>query len=834
MEEAERLNHLEIEREPDWEYERRKRSLQGGAPSPSRPDDREDHGRDVESQLDSAADDVRSDRQEAGVSPDSLMVLEFNSTGIMSDRVHDVLKRLGAYIVDEEQHRDDEQQTHYRYVVQFSDQEALQAFKDEIEFYRVEEEEKTKLPHGMRRDFVDSLNSIRSLTLKDRIGPRLSSEGLPSEEKFFLDIDLWRPPDQESTLELVQDIRGICRKRDGRITDRISTDSLLLLRVRVDEETARALLNLDVVARADLPPRVDATLTGVLEEENIPSDLPEPDSDAPYVCVVDSGVNSGHPFLRGWVADSYDFNTGEGTPADQNGHGTEVAGITAYGNLLECLEDGSWEPEVKLLNAKVLKDGPGETPIFPDEERVEGVVAEAIEYFANEWDCKVFNLSLGDPKNIYCGGRQFQWAEKLDELARDLDVVIVVSAVNRASPPLPEGSTRDELQDSMKEILLGDEQRVCSPATASLAVTVGSISRSGAILVEDGEDKVRDSVSVVPKQGPSPFTRTGPGYSLQTQKPAIKPDFVHFGGNYALQTLAGGKRWTGEHYLLGEPTTVLEEGGRFLGTASGTSIAAPWVSHVAALTANAAERLTGESPSANLIRALLGSTSACPPCEADWFDEEDEMLSLVGYGRCHKDEVQYSAPNRVHVVASDEIEVDQLHVYKIPLPDAFLSERGERGITVSLAYDPPVRSSRKEYLARTMQFELLHGLTNSEVARYKAAQDDEDEPSLPTRNSLDLRPPKTKVQWSTLQVRRKGWVQRPTIRANEEDGSPILHLMVLCQERFEAVLKSSKQSYSVAIKFWHEDLSVDIHQKIRSEARVTQRARERERIQARG
>lgn len=834
MEEAERLNHLEIEREPDWEYERRKRSMGSGAPTPTRPDDREEHGNQVESQLDSAADDVRDDRQEAGVSPDRLMVLEFSSTGIMSDTVHDVLERLGAYIVDEEQHRDDEQRTHYRYVVQFSDQEALEAFKDEIDFYRVEEEETTELPHAMRRDFVDSLNSIRSLTLEDKVGPRLSSEGFPEDEEFFLDIDLWRPPDREDALEVVQNIRGICRERDGRITDRVSTDSLLLLRVWVDEETTRTLLDLDIVARADLPPRVDATLTGVLDEENTPADLPEPNSDAPYVCVVDSGVNSGHPFLRGWVADSYDFNTGEGTPADQNGHGTEVAGIAAYGNLLECLEDGSWEPEVKLLNAKVLKNGSGEIPIFPDEERVEGVVAEAIEYFANEWDCRVFNLSVGDPENVYSGGRQFQWAEKLDELARDLDVVIVVSAVNRASPPLPEGNTRDELQDSMKEILLGEEQRVCSPATASLAVTVGAISRSGAVLIEDGENRVRDSVSVVPEQGPSPFTRTGPGYSLQTQKPAIKPDFVHFGGNYALQTLAGGKRWSGEHYLLGEPTTILEEGGRFLGTASGTSIAAPWVSHVAALTENAAERLTGERPSANLIRALLGSASACPSCESDWLEDEDDMLSLVGYGRCYKDEVQYSAPNRVHVVASDEIEVDQLHVYKIPLPDAFLSERGERGITVSLAYDPPVRSSRKEYLARTMQFELLHGLTNSDVARYRASQDDQDEPSLPTKHRLNLRPPKTQVQWSTLQVRRKEWVRRPTIRANNEEGSPILHLMVLCQERFETPLKPSTQSYSVAVKFWHEDLSVDIHQKIRNEARVTQRVQERERVQVRG
>ena len=806
-----------------------------GAPSPERPDDREQHGNQVEDQLDSAEEDIRRNREEASVDPDRLLVLEFNSTGIMSDKVHDVLERLGAYVVDEAQHRDEDQRTHYRYVVQFSDQEAVQAFKQELDFYRVEEDETTRLPHGMRRDFVDSLNSIRVLNPEDRVGPRLAQEGFPDDESFFLDIDLWRPQEREGALQLRQDIRGICRERGGRITDTVSTDSLLLLRVKVDEETARTLLNLDVVAKADLPPRVDTTLTGVFDVENNPTDLPEPPPQAPYVCVVDSGINSGHPFLRGWVADSYDFDTGEETPADQNGHGTEVAGIAAYGHLQESLEKEIWQPKAKLLNAKVLKDGPGDAPVFPDEERVEGVIAEAVEYFASEWDCKVFNLSLGDPENVYSGGRQFQWAEKIDELARDLDVVIVVSAVNRPNPPFPEGNTRGELRESMKDTLLGDDQRVCSPATASLAITVGSITRSGAVLVEDGDNRVRDSVSVVPEQGPSPFTRTGPGYSLHTQKPAIKPEFVHFGGNYALQTIAGGgKSWNRVHYLLGEPTTVLEQDGRFLGTAKGTSIATPHVSHVAALSAEAAERLTGEPPTANLIRALVGSTSICPSCEGGWLEDEDEMLNLVGYGRCQKEEVQYSARNRVHVVASDEIEVDKLHVYKIPIPQAFLSEKGERGITVSLAYDPPVRSSRKEYMARTMRFELLHGLTNSQVATYKADQDQEDEPSLPTKNRLNLRPPKTKVQWSTLQVRRKKWIQKPTIRPNNEEGSPILHLMVLCQERFETVLESSTQSYSMAIKFWHENLSVDIHQKIRNEARVTQRAREQERVQVQG
>jgi hypothetical protein len=767
------------------------------------------------------------------ISPDRLMVLEFSSSGIMSENVHDVLSRMGAYIVDENEHKDDEGQTHYTYTVQFPEKDSLEVMQGEIVPYKNEDDETTALPHGKRRDFFDSLQTVRPLSAADRMGPRLTQEGFPSESPFFLDIDLWRPETQEDVSEAERIIRKVCAQNDGRLTDRVLTNSLLLLRVYVDPETARKILNLDIVALVDLPPRIDASIARIFNPDTIPDQLPEPTDAAPSVCVVDSGVDSGHPFLKGWVVSGRDFNTGENTSADQNGHGTKVSGLAVYGDVWECLRRGEFTPRVKIHNAKVLRNDGNGHPTFPQNVRVEGVIAEALEHFATKWGCKVFNLSIGDRNAVYSGGRQFQWAEKIDEIARSLDIVVVISAGNRVAPPIPSGSTREDWRESLKDTLLSPEQRICSPATAALAVTVGAISRNNAVLIEDDDRSVPDAIHASPNHAPAPFSRTGPGYSLHTQSAAVKPDFVHYGGNYALHTIAGtAPRWNRNHYLTGEPTTVLDTHGRFLGTAKGTSLATPRISHIAALSERAAEELTGQPPSANLIRALMGSTSVCPDGETDWLNDEEEMLNLVGYGICDEQETEFSARNRVHIVASDEIELDQLHVYKIPLPDSFLQERGKRGVTASLAFDPPVRASRKEYTARTMQFELLHGLTNDEVAQYMASQENE-EPRLPSKNRLDLRPPKTRVQWSTLQVRRKSWQRRPTIRANTEGGSPILHLMVLCQSRFPTPLEPSRQSYSIAVKFWHENMTVDIYQKIRNEARITQRVRTRETIRIR-
>ncbi|MGO8659129.1 hypothetical protein ACC771_26740, partial [Rhizobium ruizarguesonis] len=57
-----------------------------------------------------------------------------------------------------------------------------------------------------------------------------------------------------------------------------------------------------------------------------------------------------------------------------------------------------------------------------------------------DYGCRIFVIALGDTKRPYDGGNVGTWAATLDELARELDVVIVVSSGNRS----PRGGTRLE------------------------------------------------------------------------------------------------------------------------------------------------------------------------------------------------------------------------------------------------------------------------------------------------------------------------------------------------------------------------------------------------------
>jgi hypothetical protein len=294
---------------------------------------------------------------------------------------------------------------------------------------------------------------------------------------------------------------------------------------------------------------------------------------------------------------------------------------------------------------------------------------------------------------------------------------------------------------------------------------------------------------------------------------------MHFGGNAALTSLGGDARWNTSHILLGEPSIRREEGGRLIGTSVGTSFATPHVTHLAAAVAESLKQALGRPPSANLIRCAVASTAEVPPCGAEWLGSEQDQLKLVGYGIPNDQHALWSSEQRVQLAAEDAIPEDSLHIFRVPVPNLFLSERGRRGIIAALAFDPPVRASRKEYLSRTMWFDLIHGQTPDEIQRMRGRYTGDDDAEVPTGSVLGLRPPKTATMWSTLQVRQKIWSSRPRFRIVEGNAEPALYLVVGCQRRYETGLEPI-QSYAVVVSLWHESERVTLYHSLRTAIRV--------------
>lgn len=728
-----------------------------------------------------------------------------------------------------------------RVTVQFPAQQDVASFQRELDRYRRGDDSPGGIPIGVRGRLFDALEWSGARTRADRTGPRLASEGLPTIATFELDVDLWHSGGQ-TTNEVITTLRALCSRLRGEYIDELRTQSLVLARIRANRALAEALLDFDLVAQVELPPVLSPAYAEVLDPTQALPSPPTPTGNEPRVGVIDSGTLSGHPLLQNWVLTEVDFS-GEGT-SDQQGHGTQVTGLVVYGDVHRCISTRTWTPRVLVASGKVLLRGQDGRPIFPEGHRPEKLVEAAIRHLHEHQQCRVFNLSAGDSAHVYSGGRQFGWAEVLDQLSRELDVVIVVSAGNVDIPPLPDGSAsgREALQASVRDARLREPTtRICSPGTAGIAITVGALARTDA-------PHTSGTLAGAPVGAPAPFSRVGPGYEAKESQRAVKPDVVAFGGNFGLRTFAGGSlswvpdlapsRRSGADPLLGEPTTGLPGNtGRHLTSGLGTSLAAPHVTHAAALALETASTSLDTQASANAVRALLGACTILPPCSREWLldpesEETWEKLRLVGYGSVDAELVEHSRRNSAVLLAEDVVAEDNWHVYSLKVPPAFLGGRGRRGLVVSLAYDPPVRSSRKDYLARTMWLEVLKGISGEQISAFRGRQTPSEQGlSLPQKNQLGLRPSKRDLVWSTLQVRRLEWQRAPQLTVVDGETDPTLHVLVGCQNRFPHG-EETEQWYGLAVRLWHEDATVELHQELQS--RIRPRATQRARIKRRG
>ena len=315
----------------------------------------------------------------------------------------------------------------------------------------------------------------------------------------------------------------------------------------------------------------------MFESDFTPIIKDELSSNAPLAAVLDSGVFTGNPLLSNVVVAEEEFDTTENTTTDMNGHGTAVAGIVVYGNFDACLNSRVFKPLVRICNGKIMHNESGyfgDFPCFPNNKRPEQIVKEAIEYFNKECGCRIFNLSAGDSEHIYSGGRQFAWAEMLDQLSKQLDVLVVISAGNVSNPQINDFSSRTELMEKCRNQLFYPEHRLIDPATSALSVTIGSITR-----FDEPEVTLNRAgrLSVGQKDSLSVFTRIGKGVNK-----AVKPEFVDYGGNYAVHQISrGNTKWITSDRKLVEPTLHNKNDRIFKGYC-GTSFSAPHVTHIAA------------------------------------------------------------------------------------------------------------------------------------------------------------------------------------------------------------------------------------------------------------
>jgi hypothetical protein len=803
------------------------------------------HGQKLQKELTQASDSILATRRDIGIETDNLMVLEITSEALSNEILELMLGRFKLYLVEETPIAKTDNS---KLVVQFENQAAIDQFNRERALWEADTQIDTELlTYAKRRDLFRCIEAVRSMTREDRIGPKLKSftENIAPDTGFFIvNVDVWFNNDRTKKLEIEHQIRQALGTQGSQLLgDLFEISGLLLGRVKVNEFSLNALLNLDIVCMVELPFEPIEQEPFILYSQNFTPILNDTlDDDAPLAAVLDSGVFTGNPLLRTVVVAEEEFDTTEHSTTDFNGHGTGVAGIVVYGDFHDSIKNQTFTPLVRICNGKIMHNE-NDTPVFPEEVRPEKIVNDAITYFHDTYGCRIFNLSAGNANSIYQGGRQFPWASMLDDLVRELDIVVVVSAGNVIDPVINEFSSRDDLMQKARNQLFDPEHRLIDPATSALSVTVGSITRSAEPALLRGA--MSNPLSAGQKDFPSVFTRIGKGVNK-----SVKPDFVDYGGNFSLRQITGGyNRWHKLDQNLMEPTLNHTTEKYFKGFC-GTSFSAPHVTHMAARLERALEKQLGQKPSANLIRAMLANSAKCSAEMEAWgMDSTDayytgkdnpkreRLMRLYGYGKI-SDQLLASTDNSVTLFAEDKLPLRDFHLYKIPVPQKFAKIKVDKSITVSLAYDPVTRMSRKEYLANNLWIEIFRRIDEESLIKYKAKKEtgidtEEDFKNLPGKYKTDFHPGYDALQKSTLQQRC--WhksAQGGSDLLWEDNDNPYIYILISGKERFKYAQQEQPQPYALCVTFSYEsEENIDLYNQLRNNVKLKESTRVQTKVQ---
>lgn len=796
--------HLTIERE---NLRNDRRSSRQTPPSIKR-DNLSAHGQKLVSELFQARD--RSKEQVSSKEGDFVLKLKYS--GSLS------FKNLEKHGIEFVSHEDKD------LCIVFADEVGLAKFANHLQRLGVNDADITY------KQLLEALEGIDNWTAEDRKSWAIQSKGLPNNETFKLDIELWPVyiSNHPKRIQLFEAFERWLNNYQIRWIDKINQDSLLMYRVEVNKSQAEQLLNHRDVRLVDLTPQTGINYQQLnIDIAEIPKNLPSPAENAARVCILDSGINSNHPLLKTAIAESESFVQGQGI-SDDAGHGTAVAGIALYGDVKGCVNSNFWNPLFWLFNGKILYRDPHTGEACFDEKTIETSLINAVNYFAKEHSCRIFNLSIGNENAPYDRRHIRGIAYVLDTLAREYNVLFVVSAGNfRGSeePPIPLNSWRDEYPD----YLIDEANIIIDPAPALNVLTVGSLARHNATHDAQRYPEIR-ALSPASENQPSPFTRHGPSV-----RGALKPELMAHGGNLASPMK---RQWDTDSRGLGVLTLNNEfVSNTLLKEISGTSFAAPYITHLAG-------RLLNEYPqaSANLLRALLVNHANLPDECSNTFSPEVQkqykqatetknrelVREIVGYGLVDEDILYRSTENAVVLIAEDSIENNSHQFYELPMPSNFLRQQiSSREIRVTLAYSPAVRTTRIDYTATKINYRLVKGASLDQI-QSSFNYDTQDE----TETLNDAMSDKRRIISS--QIRDKGTVQTSIWLPKRLDPNYKWFVVVTRQDRGDwgASISLEKEPYALVVTVTDKDnQEAQLYTEIRQRIQEQVHERERTRIQ---
>jgi hypothetical protein len=445
------------------------------------------------------------------------------------------------------------------------------------------------------------------------------------------------------------------------------------------------------------------------------------DADASVACILDTGINRGHPLLEHSL-DPADVHTCDPTwgATDHHGHGTGMAGVALYGDLLYSLQ-GTHRVRLRhrLESVKILPPANDTDP-----ELYGAVTAEAVARVEVQAPqrTRAFSMAITAPPDR-TAGTPTSWSAAVDALSAgrqfdarsgELKYIDEASAQSHRLFIVSAGNVRDLSDTTIGYLERCQTLPIEDPAQAWNSLTVGAYTE---LFDVGAEGTAHEGWTPLAQPGDlSPFSRTG--VLFQHQWPT-KPDIVLEGGNAALSPAGTDVDWPDSLQLL---TTASNPAERLLTTTNATSAATAQAAYMAATIAAEYPAFWPET-----VRGLLVHS-------AEWTDQMRLQMSAAennrrqiaayirqyGFGVPTLERALRSAANAITLIVQDTIHpfhrgaLRELHLHDLPWPRDVLSALGETPVAmrVTLSYfiepSPTRRGWRRRYryASHQLRFEL--------------------------------------------------------------------------------------------------------------------------------
>ncbi|MCP4445788.1 MAG: S8 family peptidase [Myxococcales bacterium] len=454
--------------------------------------------------------------------------------------------------------------------------------------------------------------------------------------------------------------------------------------------------------------------------------------DAAAVCVLDTGVNHGHPLLEGSLLPEacLTHNLTWGTN-DHQGHGTEIAGIALFGDLAAALE--STGPHLLTHHLESVKILPpdGHKPNRPDlygaitqeavrraeiaaPNRARVVCLTATTALPEELEVNEpvgeadWNELASAINEFRRRGRPSTWSAAIDSLAAGVDDepqrLVVVAAGNTQRPfrkYYPDSNMTEGIHD---------------PGQSWNALTISAFTDLNVF-----DEQEYPGWELIAKTGElAPASTTS--MIWQEQWPT-KPDLCLEGGNQAIDPANGEADYIDDLQLL---TTNRSFNHRPLKVTGDTSAATGLAAQMAARLMTQYSELRPETVRALMVHSA-NWTEAMRAGKNLWDLERSEIKGLirrVGHGVPDFGRALWSAENQLTLLAEEELQpfdkiksrgvTKDMHIHTLPWPKTALEDLGETLVTlrVTLSYfvepNPAERgwTRRHRYASHALRFDV--------------------------------------------------------------------------------------------------------------------------------